>query len=38
MTLHCDADPFGEEGSDFEFWPPPNPDDYEYYESPDMLV
>jgi hypothetical protein len=34
----CSEDPFGEEGSDFELWPPADPDDYEFLTSTDLLV
>jgi hypothetical protein len=33
----CHEDPFGE-ASDFELWPPPDPDDYEFLTSTDLFV
>jgi hypothetical protein len=37
-TTYCHGDPFGEDGSDFELWPPPDPDEFEYYNSTDLLT
>lgn len=34
----CNRDPFGAEGSDWEVRPPPDPDDFEYLDSPDLFT